>query len=495
MAAAQSRPEKEKHMQTPAKVTVVLVVAAGIFFAGYMTSRQTAPAVQTSSAKQVLYYACPMHPQYRSDHPGSAPCCGMRLEPVYADPQPGEEGQALPGGAVVVSAVQQQLIGVRTDEVKRSSASHVLRLPGRITVDEARLFRLIAAVDGWIEELGHNPAGTFVKKGEVLASYYTANLQADQQSLLFAAANTDQLTRGQVAVAAQHAPVPLNLQVAVDALRTLGMSDAQINKLQQTNQYQSQIDLYAPVSGFVLARNVSPEQRFDKGTEMYRIADISHLWVTADIFEKDRQFLKPGAMATVRYGSMSVPARMTDTLQQLDPQARTLKTRFELDNPGNVSTARRVRECGTSGEHAAGDHGAVRRGHRRGPPQDGVRGSRATGISNRVRSRTGWRLGDRVQITEGLEPGEHIVVSSNFLIDSESRMRLSEASAPAPMAHAKSAAAEKDPVCGMDVDPKAPKAIQAQYHGKTYTFCSEKCKRDFVATPEKYAPKKQMAAR
>jgi len=103
--------------------------------------------------------------------------------------------------------------------------------------------------------------------------------------------------------------------------------------------------------------------------------------------------------------------------------------------------------------------------------------------------KTGWRLVDRIQVTEGLEPGERIVVSGNFLIDSESRMKLAAAGVPETPVMA----AERDPVCGMEVDTKAPKAVQLQQAGRTYTFCSEKCKREFEATVGKSVTKQQPA--
>jgi len=114
------------------------------------------------------------------------------------------------------------------------------------------------------------------------------------------------------------------------------MSEYQIHEIERTRIAPSEIRVYSPISGFVIARTVSPEQRFDKGTEMYRIADISHVWVMTDIFEKDREFLRPGALATVHYRGGELPAPMSDALPQFDPQSRTLKTRFELDNPGDL---------------------------------------------------------------------------------------------------------------------------------------------------------------
>jgi RND family efflux transporter MFP subunit len=236
----------------------------------------------------------------------------------------------------------------------------------------------------------------------------------------------------------------------------------------------------------VIARRISPGQRFDKGTEMYRIADIGHVWVLTDIFEKDREFLKPGAVATIRYQGRAFSARMSDVLPQFDPQTRTLKARFELDNPDfflqpdmfvSVDIQVNMPAALTVPADALIDSGLTKT----------VYVERGAGSFEPRRVETGWRLGDRVQITAGLEPGDRIVITGNFLIDSESRMKLAAVS-PARMAEV--AAPEKDPVCGMDVDPKAPHALRAQHGGQTYYFCSDGCKKSFEANPEKYAAKK-----
>jgi RND family efflux transporter MFP subunit len=320
-----------------------------------------------------------------------------------------------------LSAATQQLIGVRTDQVRQSPTSYRLRVPGRVAVDEARLYRLIAASDGWIRELGQNTAGTFVEKDQVLTSYYTSGLLTASQTLVYAMAANAQAGEGYLG--AQRAPAAFSLQIAVDALRSLGMSDAQIDEIRRTRQAESLIHIYSPIAGFVIARNISPDQRFDKGAELYRIADIGHVWVLADIFEKDREFVRPGALATVRFGGREFPARMSNVLPQLDSDSRTLKARFELDNPGyvlqpntfvDVEIQVNIPAAVTVPADAVIDSGLRKT----------VYVDRGQGAFEPRQVQTGWRLGDRVQITKGLEPGEHIVVSGNFLIDSESRMRL-----------------------------------------------------------------------
>jgi len=406
-------------MPTPAKVAASLCAAAGIFAAGYLANRRPAPVASSAVVRRVLRYACPMHPEYQSDKPGDCPICGMRLVAKdageKADPATGD-----PPGMPQISGATQQLIGVRTDEVRRAPTTYLLRVPGRITVDDARLYRLLAATDGWIRELGQNTVGTFVKKDQVLASYYTSSLLNASQTLLYAMTANEQT--GQGYLGAQRTPTAFSLLNAIDSLRSLGMSERQIEEIQRTRQATPLIHIYSPIAGFVLARNISPEQRFDKGAELYRIADIGHVWVMADIFEQDLRFVRPGALATVRHDGHGFTARMSDVLPQLDPESRSLKARFELDNPGynfrpsmfvDVDVQVNMPAAVVAPADAVIDSGLRKT----------VFVERGGGVFEPRLVETGWRLGDRVEITKGLEPGERIAVSGNFLIDSESRMK------------------------------------------------------------------------
>ncbi|MFB3826331.1 MAG: efflux RND transporter periplasmic adaptor subunit [Bryobacteraceae bacterium] len=392
-------------------------------------------------------------------------------------------------GAVRVTAAGQQLLGLRTEEVRMAPDSHVLRVPGRVAVDEGRQYRLIAGADGWIRELGDNPAGVFVKKNQVLASYYTPNLVAATQTFVFALQTNAQAQSGDATIGYQRGTTVLSLQVALDSLRTLGMTEFQIDEIRRTRVAPDRIRVYSPADGIVISRNISPQQRFDKGAEMYRIADIGHVWVLADIFEKDREFVRPGTMAKVRYQGREFHARMTETLPQLDPQSRILKTRFELDNPAyvlrpdafvDVEIDVAMPQSVTVSADALIDLGL----------RSTVYVDRGEGWFEPRMVESGWRLGDRVQIVRGLTPGERVVVSAAFLLDSESRFKLAAA---ASSAVPEAAATEKDLVCGMDVDAKDANAIKAQHRGKTYYFCSDHCRKAFLANPDKYIPKKQPA--
>jgi YHS domain-containing protein len=473
-------------MTTPARFITVLSLAIGTFFAGYLVSQHMNSSSSAVSGQRGVNYACPMHRQYTSERAGDCSICGMRLVRVDSGEAGSKHNPASHDrpGMVQISAASQQLVGVRTDEVRLAPAAHVLRVPGRIAVDDQRLYRIIAAADGWIVELRQNTVGSFVRKDQFLASYYQKDLLYAEQLFLLSIPANEALPAQQkdFSQASIRTAGSANPRFPIDSLRELGMSDLQIQQIHRTREASPNIGIYSPASGFVLARNISPSQRFDKGTELYRIADISRVWVVTDIFEKDLEFLPPGATAVVRWRGREFQARLSDALPQLDPQTRTLKARFEVDNPGHVLLPDMFVDVELHVEMppaiAVPAEAILDSGQRK-----VVYVARGDGLFEPRLVEVGWRLGDRVQVTRGLEPGEQIVVSGNFLLDSESRMRLSASAGAVP---ADQMSAAKDPVCGMDVDTTLKGAATAQHQGKTLYFCNEHCRRTFQSDPGKY---------
>ena len=153
-------------MNRPLQICLAFLLAFVSFSAGrWYTSRRQSSSSTAGSPRRVLYYHDPMHPSYKSDRPGTAPDCGMDLEPVYDGETPAQSGTP---GTVRISAEKQQLIGIRTVEVQHGSGGHTFRTLGRVTVDETRVYRLTSTVDGWVLKTFPIAPGSRVTKGQTL---------------------------------------------------------------------------------------------------------------------------------------------------------------------------------------------------------------------------------------------------------------------------------------------------------------------------------------
>jgi multidrug efflux pump subunit AcrA (membrane-fusion protein)/YHS domain-containing protein len=480
-------------MNKPTVVGSLLVIALGAFIAGRFSggSRQPNPP----SAKRILYYVDPMHPAYKSDKPGIAPDCGMALEPVYEGDDLAAKLQ-LPAGAVSIAPEKQQLIGVRTEVVEKNSGSRLVRTTGRVAPDDNRVYRMMAGTDGWIQSLQDSPAGTVVKKDEVLATFYSREFRNAEQAFLGSLASQDRV-RGVRDSDDPNRVGDSSIRINEEQLKTLGMSEPQVRELRKTRQVTGDITLVAPVDGIVLSRSITPLQLFEKGTEFYRIADLSKVWIIADVFSDEASVLRPGAKATVQIRELSktVTATVTDTPPSFDPASRTLKLRLESDNPGlllrpDMYVDVEFRAPAPTGisipAEAVLDSGMQKIVYLE--TSDGVFEPRPVDL--------GSSFGNRVTVKRGLAEGDRVVTAGNFLIDSESRMKPAvlrtvnekhDATAPAS-AVASNAGTTVDPVCGMSLDRK--KAIadghSETYHGETFVFCSDKCHKKFLHDPTKY---------
>jgi membrane fusion protein, copper/silver efflux system len=465
-------------------ILLILVICA--FVAGSWFSRRDSSRDGSTGARRILYYVDPMNPAHTSDKPGIAPC-GMKMEPVYADEgatgaATGSAPSSMPPGTVKVSPEKQQVIGVRLGRVEKASTKHVLRTTGRVTADETRIYRINAAVDGWIVESGPNRVGSLVKKDERLGSFYSPEFLSAQQAYLFALGSLDRFQSSGKETPAQIDLTRINVQQYVDSLRNLGMSQLQIKELARTRQFTENIYIVAPVTGFILARNISPGQRFEKGTEWYRIADLSRVYILADLFQGEAGDVKPGTRVrvTVPHQKKEYHAAVSKVLPQFDPNSRTLKVGLEAGNPDYALRP----DMFVDVEFPVARPAALT------VPVDAILDSglkktvfvdRGNGFFEPRQVETGWRLGDRVEITKGLMSGEHIVVSGNFLIDSESRMRLAAANMYGAAQEQQGVQRAKDPVCGAEVDAVQAKMAGrvSQYRGQTYYFHNEACKRQF----------------
>ncbi len=254
-------------------------------------------------------------------------------------------------------------------------------------------------------------------------------------------------------------------------LFSLGFSEAQLEELMRTGQYGTYVEIRSPVAGFVLARGVSPRQRVEKGAELFSIADLSRVWIVADVFNVESQYIQPGMSARISLPQQNktFEAKVTDVLPQFDATTRTLKVRLEADNPDftlrpdmfvDVEFLITLPPAITVPVDAVLDSGLRKT----------VFIDVGNGFFEPRSVDTGWRFGGRVEIVQGVMPGEMVVVSGNFLIDSESRMKLAAAGLHGKLM--------KDPVCDMEVDAGKARneGLISDFEGKTVHFCSKECK-------------------
>jgi len=404
--------------------TLAVVLAAGFFLSGAWYNQRATAKGSVHEGRRILYYQDPMHPAYKSDKPGIAPDCGMRLVPVYADSESeSTDSRSMSStGSVHVTAQQQRTIGLQTETVAHAPGVHTLHVLGRVTLDETRIYPVEAAGDGWIRKAEQVVVGDIVKKDEVLATFYNRDFLTAQETYLYALDTLDRIKKAQGEAQANltHGQV----RSAEENLEFFGMSESQVREIARTRKITNDIDFRSPVAGLVVARNAYTAMRFNRGEELFRIADIHHVWVLADVFENDTRLLRMARSATVRYQDRQLPVRISNTLPRFDPVSRALKVRLEMDNPAYL--LRPDMFVDVEFQIALPKTVAI--------PVDAVidSGLRKTVYVETADGgfiprevETGWRMGDTVEITKGLKPGERIVVAGNFLLDSETRMEMS----------------------------------------------------------------------
>jgi Cu(I)/Ag(I) efflux system membrane fusion protein len=399
---------------------------------------------------------------------------------------------------------------------EKSGATRDLRVLGRVVPEDTRIYRINSGMEGFVRETYNDSVGMLVKKDQRLATYYGPDSLSVASGFLAATASVP----GAVGRDGNRTmPFPgavskqgvSSLQGYTDRLRNLGMSDAQIKQMAESRQLPESVDVVSPVDGFILGRNVTPGEHFDRSTEFYRIADLSRVWIIAEIFENEAQYFRPGTVArvTLQGQQRTFPARISNVLPEVDPATRTLKLRMEANNPGFALRPDMFVDVELPVHLPAGlsipadaliDSGLKKR----------VFVESGPGMFEPREVETGWRFGDRIQITSGLHAGDRVVSAGTFLLDSESKIETAAARQPdkSPAAikpddsipkNLRETALElkpnkihagmtRDPKCGMEVDSSKATAEghTLMYLGRTYYFCSNQCKDEFRKSPKKY---------
>lgn len=404
------------------RLYIIPIMAALIAVFGFAIIH---PESRQTSARHILYYVDPMHPAYRSDKPGTAPDCGMALVPVYA-----EEASHSPllvedtTSNVQIDPVAQQLYGIRLAKVEYNNGQETIRVFGRVAPDQTRVYRVNLGTDGYVKETHDDAVGNHVTKNQHLAVVYSPEflsvaggyLSANERTVASPSASKDNVAPSSTQGAA-------SAQARADRLRNLGMSDSQIDEISMNRKIPENVYVVSPTDGFILTRNISPGVRFERYMDMYTIADLSHVWILAEVFGKDVQAFRPGAVARVTLPDTGeiFHARVSDVLPQVDPVTRILKPRLELDNLNfklrpdmfvNIDIPVSLPTGLTVSADAILDSGLSKRVFIQ---------TSAGHFENRI-VETGWRINDRVQILKGLQEGDTVVAGGSFLVDSESRL-------------------------------------------------------------------------
>jgi Cu(I)/Ag(I) efflux system membrane fusion protein len=396
-------------------VPVVGALAVGFAF-GHFHQR---PAV--NAAHRVLYYVDPMHPAYHSDKPGKAPDCGMDLVAVYAD----TVGKSLvaSGGAsdsISIDPAAQKIYGIQLAAVENDSGSRTIHAFARVAADQTRIYKVTVGADGYVKSTQNDAVGNHVKKDQHLAVIYSPDFLAVEGGFLSANERTPGGFKDTPATSQNAA----SAQARADRLRNLGMSDVQIEEMTTTRKIPEDVYIVSPTDGFILSRNVSPGLRFEREKELYTVADLSQVWILAQVFGKDAQKFHPGAMAKVTLPDTgdSFQARVSDVLPEVDPTTRALKVRLIANNPGyklrpdmfvNVEVSVSIPPGLSVPADAIVDTGLAKQAFVQTSP----------GHFEKREVEIGWRFDDRVQIVKGLREGEMVVAAGTFLVDSESRLQ------------------------------------------------------------------------
>ena len=381
--------------------------------------QNSSTASSEGAERKILFWYDPMHPAYKSDKPGIAPDCGMQLVPKYADDDIGK----MPVGTVKVAPDKQQLIGVRTETVERENLMRSVRTTGQLTADETKIAHVHVKISGFIDKVFVDYVGQLVKKGQPLFTLYSPELVATQEEYLIAKRGDKYLGNSQFTDVSQGAQSLL--RSTRERLKLWDISDEQIKKLDETGEVTKTLTFYSPISGFVTDRKAFPETAITPDMDLYLISDLSTIWVNADVYEYEVPFVKVGQTADMQlssYAGKTYTGKITYIYPTVDPVSRTVKVRIEFSNSNFDLKPQMFANVQLKINY--GDQVLV--------PQEAVMDSGdkqyvfvvLDGTTFEPRTiQMGAKLEGKVVVLSGLRPGETIVTSGNFLIDSESRLK------------------------------------------------------------------------
>jgi len=367
--------------------------------------------------RKIKHWRAPMDPTYLSDKPGKSPM-GMDLVPVYEEEREEE-------GLVTIDPVTVQNIGVRTEEVRKRPLHRVIRTVGGITYDERKIYHIHTKFTGWIEKLHVNFTGQKVRRGDQLIAIYSPDLVSTQKEYLQAFEYHQSMQKsdfGEIRAGGESL-----LEATRRRLELWDITSSQIERLEETGIIQKNMVLYSPSNGIVVKMEAAREGMYvQPGMNLYTIADISRVWVEADIYEYELPWIKVGQKALMTlsyYPGKEYEGTITFVNPFMEPKTRTVKIRLEFDNPSfelkpdmyaNIMISSDIAKEGLAVPIQAVIHSGKR---------DIVIIDRGEGRFESREVKVGAEAEGYYQILEGVKEGDSVVTSAQFLIDSESNLK------------------------------------------------------------------------
>lgn len=396
-------------------VTSFLVLLLLSAIGGYWLSRKPMPAAEPNAAeekpaqeKKILYWHDPMFPQQRFDKPGKSPFMDMQLVPVYAD-------EANDQGGVTINPRLTQNLGVRTVPVEIGRFARQVHTVGTVMPDEHRIEVVQSRASGWVERLYVKAMNDPVRRGQLLADIYAPELLAAQEEFVLALKH------------AGGAGDPL-VQAARARLSFLGLSEEQIAALEKSEKPLRRVAFYSPINGIVAQLGVRQGMAVTPGMVMFNLVDLSSVWVTAEVVENQAGWIAEGNRAEIRipaYPGKVFEGRVDYIYPELMAATRTVKARIVLKNPQGLLKPDMFVDVMLEAQSRENTlmvptEAVIYTGRR-----SVVIVAAGEGKFRPVDVETGAESGGKTEILKGLEKGQTVVTSGQFLIDSEASLRTS----------------------------------------------------------------------
>jgi len=400
---------------------IASLIGGGVGYWASFNKPADTPSSQTAVAeRKPLFYRNPMNPAITSPVPVQDEM-GMDYIPVYPEKEAGVNAVA---GTVTIDAATVQNIGVRTSKVKRTTLSRHIRTIGRVTYDEQRVARLHPKYEGWVEKLFIDKTGERVKKGSMLLSIYSPQLVATQEEYLLALDSVAKLQKSPFADVREGAESLL--RSTKQRLQLLDVPAHQINQIKTSHKIIKGMHIHSPFDGIVMNIGAREGERITPETELYMITDLSRVWVIVDMYEDDIPWVRLGDTAKMKVAGIpgrTFTGKVAYIYPYLEAKTRTIKIRLEFNNPElalkpdmfanvDIQANKHVDALVVPAE------AIVRTG-----THEQVFVQRAPGKFEPRKVTLGLSADGQVQILHGLQAGEVVVNSSQFLLDSESKLK------------------------------------------------------------------------